>query len=727
MSNKKPPIAHKQARKHTTLVSAGLLAAAMSPAIAHAENESRLETIEVQSDKVIRSGYKAPNTTIGKREQDVQNIPQSATVINQQVMQDQATTDLKDALRNAGITFQAGEGGQTEVPIIRGMHAGGDVFDDGLRGSAAQFNADTYNTERVEVLKGSAAALFGRGAAGGVINQVSKSPYAGRGGEVAVGLGTQGFKRATADVNYAFNDDIAVRINAMGENVESRRKPVEKKRWGIAPSVIFGMTGDTQLELSYKHDDENNVPDFGVPYVNTGANTRTAAVEAIDQFFGYNTDFEDIKRDAFTAKLDHQFDENMKISNTTRYSRTRYDMMGIPPRLNANGLVARGLSGNAVKVVDYDANTWTNHTDFNMKFDTGRLKHDVLVNAELTREKRKNYSHTYSFFNADGTPAPTTNPIGFHHGKPTENFYWTRTNPDPSVLTTHTVGVGVSDIVEITPQWTAIAGVRFNHIKTENAPSGGGSKTSRTDNVWTYNGSVIWTPVEGHNAYLTYSTAVTPVAYRVTGQNDSLDPSQLVAEPEETRTIELGTKHAFFDDALTVNAALFHTKKTQQYYRDAGFIDHIKVYGLDMEVAGRITDKLNLIGNLVWANGKMSADAGNPNVAQLDGYFPEAAAKFTANVWGNYRITENVNAGLGVRYVGDRYTHMPSRGGNPVMVQKLPSYTAVDAMLNYETRSYRAQLNVNNLFDKKYFSTGHRQQAIPGDRRASIVTFAYKF
>ena len=228
--------------------------------------------------------------------------------------------------------------------------------------------------------------------------------------------------------------------------------------------------------------------------------------------------------------------------------------------------------------------------------------------------------------------------------------------------------------------------------------------------------------MEGHNAYLTYSTAVTPVAYRVTGQNDSLDPSQLVAEPEETRTIELGTKHAFFDDALTVNAALFHTKKTQQYYRDAGFIDAVKVYGLDMEVAGRITDKLNLIGNLVWANGKMQAD--DPATAQLDGYFPEAAAKFTANVWSNYRITENVNAGLGVRYVGNRYTHMP-RGGT--WVQKLPSYTAVDAMLNYENKNYRAQLNVNNLFDKKYFSTGHRQQAIPGERRASIVTFAYKF
>lgn len=232
MAEKKSAGVIKQARKHSKMVGAGLLAAAMSPALMAAESKAELEAVEVRGSQLIRSGYKAPNTTIGKREQDVQNIPQSATVINQQVMQDQATTDLKDALRNAGITFQAGEGGQTEVPIIRGMHAGGDVFDDGLRGSAAQFNADTYNTERVEVLKGSAAALFGRGAAGGVINQVSKSPYAGRGGEVAVGLGTQGFKRATADVNYAFNDDIAVRINAMGENVESRRKPVEKKALG---------------------------------------------------------------------------------------------------------------------------------------------------------------------------------------------------------------------------------------------------------------------------------------------------------------------------------------------------------------------------------------------------------------------------------------------------------------------------------------------------------------
>ena len=725
MSNKKPPIAHKQARKHTTLVSAGLLATAMSPAIAHAENESRLETIEVQSDKVIRSGYKAPNTTIGKRTQDVQNIPQSATVINQQVMQDQATTDLKEALRNAGITFQAGEGGQTEVPIIRGMHAGGDVYDDGLRGAAAQFNADTYNTERVEVLKGSAAALFGRGAAGGVINQVNKSPYIGTGGDFAVGLGTQGFKRITADVNYAFNDDIAVRLNAMGENADSRRKIAETQKWGIAPSIAFGLSGDTQFELAYKYDVENNRPDLGVPYVTSGDKQKIAPVAAVDQFFGYNTDFEDIKRSALTAKFDHKFTDNISINNTLRYSKSDYDLMVYAPRIlrgqdnGDNSIVGRALNG--MKTTKYDANTLTNHTDFNAKFDTGSLKHDVLVNLELTREKRNNYGiANLRFWNTDGTAA-SANPYGFHHGAPNERYHFSRDVDKSSVLTTRTVGVGVSDIVEISPQFKAIAGVRFNHIKTENSPTNGSASQARTDNLWTYNGSLIWDWMQGHNAYLTYSTAVTPVAYRVSGQSDSLDPSQLVAAPEKTRTIELGSKNAFFDDALTVNAALFHTKKTQQYYRDAGFIDDVKVYGLDMEVAGRVTDKLNLIGNLVWANGKMTA-TGDPATDQLNGHFPEAAAKFTANVWGNYRITDHINAGLGVRHVGKRHTH--SRAAD---VQLLPSYTVADAMMSYENKNYRAQLNVNNVFDKKHFTTGHRQQAIPGERRAVVMTLGYKF
>ncbi|WP_274584395.1 TonB-dependent siderophore receptor [Neisseria leonii] len=731
MKKHNQPAVLKTARKRTAVVGVGILAAAMNPAFAETQSV-RLDTVNVKGGKVVRSGYKAPNTTIGKRMQDIQNIPQSATVINRQVIQDQATTDLKSTLKNAGITFQAGEGGQAEVPIIRGMHAGNDVYDDGLRGSSAQFNSDTYNTERVEVLKGSAAVLFGRGAAGGVINQVNKSPYIGTGGEVAAGIGTQGKRRVTADINHAFNDDIAVRLNVMGDKADSFRKPVDSKRWGIAPSIAFGLSGDTQLELSYKHDNSKKTADFGVPYLKTGENTRTAAVEAVDQFYGFNTDFEDSKRDSYTAALSHKFNDNVSLNNNLRYSRTRYRLLGVPPRLTENKdgtyTIGRDL-GRGKKTINYDANTLTNNTDVNFKFNTGDIKHDLLVNLELTREKRDNYRDTYSFFNkADNRPVtsqPWRNLKTLTPGVPADDVYFTRNSALGGTLTTRTVGVGINDIVELTPTLKAVAGVRFNSIKTKNTPADNSPHVQRSDTIRTYNGSLIWDYRPGSNVYASYNTAATPVAYRVTGQSDSLDPSQLVAAPEKTRTIEIGTKNAFFDDALTVNAALFHTKKTQQYYRDAGFIDWAKVYGLDLEVAGRVTDRFNVLGNVIVSNGKMRATS--RSTTQLDGHFPEAAAKVTANVWGNYRITDQFNTGLGLRYVGDRYTHMPARGGNGVMKQKLPAYTAVDAMVSYENRNFRAQLNANNVLDKKYFDTGHRQQAIPGERRNFVATVGYKF
>lgn len=720
----KTPGVLEHARKHTTLVGCGLLAAAMSPAVAQTENEGQLETIHVTDSKDVRGGYKSTTTTVGKRQLEAQELPQSITIINPQLMQDQGNTDLKSALGKAGITFQAGEGGQTEVPVIRGMHAGGDVYDDGIRGASAQFNSDTFNTESVEVLKGSSAVLFGRGASSGIINQVSKSPFIGRKAEVNLGLGNRGFRRITADINHAFNDDIAVRLNIMGEGQKSFRKPVKGKRWGIAPAVAFGLSGNTQFELGYKHEQADNFPDLGVPYRSTGTGVATAAPKAIKQNFGYNTDFENIRSDALTAKFRHQFNDRLNLSNSLRYAKTDYDLLVYAPRFNRRQTqITRALNG--MKTSKYHADTWSNQTDFNAKFDTGSVRHDLLATLELTQEKRTNYSTQYRFFNADGTPA-VANPYdyGVYYGAPSDRLHWTRNTQKSGVLTTHTVGVGVGDIVALTPKLKAIAGVRFDHITTRNVPGKGGQQRQRTDNLWNYNAGLVFEPAPGHNLYATYGTSSAPVAYRVTGQAASLDDAQMdfVNKPERTKTVEIGSKNVFLNGGLTFNSALFHTKKTEQYYRDAGFIDAVTLYGLDLEVTGRLTERWDMIGGLVWANGKMKTDVNDASVRQLDGDMPEAAAKFTANLWSNYRITDALSVGGGVRYVGNRYTQ--SRSG---VNQKLPAYTVADAMLAYETPRYRAQLNVNNVFDKKYFDSGHRQQAVPGERRAVIVTLGYKF
>jgi outer membrane receptor for monomeric catechols len=214
-----------------------------------------------------------------------------------------------------------------------------------------------------------------------------------------------------------------------------------------------------------------------------------------------------------------------------------------------------------------------------------------------------------------------------------------------------------------------------------------------------------------------------PVAYRVTGQSSTLDDTQLVSDPERTKTFELGSKNTFLGGDLTVNTALFHTKKTQQYYRSSGFINATKMYGLDADVAGRLTEKWDVIAGVVLANGKMTAR--DEATQQLDGKMPEASAKVTANLWSNYRFTDRWNAGVGLRYVGKRTTQNPVESGN--IEQGLPAYTVADAMLGYETPRYRAQVNVNNVFDKKHFASGHRRQAIPGERRTLVATVGVKF
>ncbi|QEY25983.1 TonB-dependent receptor [Neisseria zalophi] len=706
-------------RKSSMALGVGLLAAAMNPALA-ADSTTELDTVDVRSNRPIRSGYKAPDTTIGKRLQDIQNIPQSATVINRQVMKDQATSDLKDALKNAGITFQAGEGGQKEVPIIRGFYAGGDVYEDGIRGSSTEFNSDTFNTDHIEVLKGSAGILFGRGAAGGVINQASKMPYLGTGGDIAVGFGNRKYKRITGDFNHAFNDNVAVRLNVMGEDKDSFRKPADAKKFGIAPAISIGLGGNTQLDLSYKYTKDDNFPDLGVTYRSTGPTTAVADDRYFDKNIGYpGIDFEKSRNHVATAKLTHKFSENANIDNTLRYNKTKYDYLALAPRLNADGSEVRRNFGD-YKNVRYDADTWSNLTNFNYKFDTGGIKHDLLTTLELVQEKRDSYRPSTTF-SINGTPASRNDGLPYNIATGTfapGNVTYVRDPLSATVVKTNTVGVGLNDIIELTPTVKAIAGVRYNHIKTK-SQTPNAAQVSRSDGLWTYTGSLIWDYQPGHNVYATYATSATPVTFRVTGAAATLDASQLVAAPEKTRTVEVGTKNSFFDDTLTVNAALFHTRKTQQYVRNDGFIDEVKVYGLDTEVAGRITDRLNLIGNVVLSNGKMKAN--DPSTSQLNGHFPEAAAKVTANAWANYRVTNEINAGLGVRYVGKRYTY----GSN--LLQKLPAYTVVDAMASYENRNYRAQLNVNNLFDKKYFSSGLRPHVFTGDRRTILATFGYKF
>ena len=245
----------------------------------------------------------------------LQDAPQTINVVSQQLLKDQAVTRLQDALKNVpGITFNSGEGAaRGDTVNLRGFSAFNDFFLDGIR-DAAIYTRDSFDLEQVEVLKGPSAVLFGRGSTGGVINQVSKAPtlaplYSG-----TASVGTNALLRGTADVNQPLTPDSAIRLNAMAERSDiTDRDQAYNERWGFAPSYAIGLGRPTTLTVSYLHQEENNVPDFGIPFVN-GA---PAPVKR-SNFYGLNSDTNTTRDDIGTIRIKHDFNEDLSIANTFR-------------------------------------------------------------------------------------------------------------------------------------------------------------------------------------------------------------------------------------------------------------------------------------------------------------------------------------------------------------------------------------------------------------------------
>src|SRR5882757_1217348 len=261
----------------------------------------------------------------------LQDTPQAVNVIDSQTMKQQAVTTLSDALRNVpGITIAIGEGGTLagDQFKIRGFDAKDDVYLDGLRDFGA-YTRDSFNYEEVQVLKGPSGLMFGRGTTGGAINTVSKTPILKDRYSAALEGGNGDHVRATADLNYAFSDTGAVRLDLMVTDTGVvDRDVVHTTRWGIAPTIALGLGTDTQWSLAYMHQHSTGVPDYGIPVVQRPgqliAEPATQYGVPRNSFLGYSTDRDRNDADIVTMKLAHQATPWLALSNDSRvaaYSR----------------------------------------------------------------------------------------------------------------------------------------------------------------------------------------------------------------------------------------------------------------------------------------------------------------------------------------------------------------------------------------------------------------------
>ena len=707
-----------------------------------------LPEMVVQADGT-KTLYKPENLSSQKYTVPLLDIPQTVTVVPKEVIKEQGASNLRDVLRNVpGISIQAGEGGQPpgDNLAIRGFSARSDLFVDGVRDFGG-YSRDSFNIEQVEVTKGPSSTNAGRGSTGGAINLSSKLPQLDNAYEIMLGGGTDNYGRTTVDVNQAIPGlkGAAVRLNAMYHTQDTPgRDDVEQERWGVAPSVTFGLGTDTRFTVSYFHLEEDNTPDYGLPWVPrsfdlspgvpnniTGLPSGRPHIDDRNWYGLPGRDHHETQTDILTAIFEHDFNENLKLTNTTRYGRNTIDLIATPPRFFTAATLPLGavdpssVRRTDVKYRDEVDSVISNQTDVRYDFLTGKVKHEMVGSLELAHEESKN--RLRDDLNKANMPyTDLENPDSSTPYVP-DIFY----TGFVSRVSADTVAVSLFDTAKLTEQWSLSGGLRWESIESE---FGGQSSidpttsfdASKNDNLFSYRAAITYKPTEDGSIYLGYGTSFNPSVENFTPSDSPTSASYYNVDPEENSTIELGTKWDLLDKKLLVSAALFRTEKSNARTVDPTDSTDVisldgeqRVQGFELGFTGLITEKWRVIGGYTFLNSEVTSS----NNALEEGNEISNTPANSFSLWTVYDLPAGFQVGVGTQYVGSRYNN-----ANEQTRQKAPSYAIVNALIGYQlNENVSFRLNGYNLADQDYIDQLGGGHFVPGQGRSVTLTADIKF
>lgn len=661
------------------------------------------------------------------------DVPQTITVVPRQVLDEQNALSLRQALSNvSGITFNAGEGGggSGDSINIRGFSANANMQVDGLRDSAQTSRSDLFNLDSVEVIKGPNSVFGGSGTTGGSINMISKQPKSTDSTEIAARLGTDRYKRLTVDTNQTLGSEgfAAFRLNLMahGNDVPGRDQ-IYKRRWGVAPSLTLGMNGPTRLTLSFLHQTDDNLPDFGVPAL---YGKRLDGVSR-ESYFGWrNLDKEKIQSNALTAKLEHDFSADLKLQNLTRYSSLSRDTTVSASHVDLRGMRPGNYKPAGPQGYGRDSTTemWVNQTNLTSKFDTFGLGHTLVTGFEISRETYDRTTYSYNinrYYPAGGFEL--ARPPGRWDG-PTSKSASARNK-----TSLDTKALYAMDTIALGRMFDVSLGLRYDWIdaKSSSRPVGGARlDVDSADRKLSTRVGLTFKPAENGRIYVAYGTSFNPSAEFLVTTGGGLDARNNSLAPEKNRTVELGTKWELLDQRLALGGALFQVDKTnaREALADGSYLlaGAQRVKGLELNLSGKVTPQWDVYANYTYMDSETRQSTTQPlRIGRALGNTP----RNSFSLWTTYALPGGWTVGYGARAVGTR--NVTSQGDG-----KLDAYWVHSVMASYDVnRNLKLQLNVENLTDKAYVErvrqvvgNESRSSAIEyGDGRSAMLSAIYKF
>ena len=733
-----------------------LLAGSLS-AMAQTSPSNTLPVVTVREQAEAPEGkdaLRATETGIGKGRQQLRDIPQSVTVVTEKLIDDRNLDTVKEALKNtAGISFLAAEGGEEDIRL-RGfsLQATGDLFIDGMR-DPAFYDRDTFNLDRLEVLRGSASMLFGRGSTGGAVNQVSKVPRLMTEHQVDLTLGSHAYRRVQGDFNIQTGESSALRLNAMVTKANNNGSGSSIDKNGVAAAYRWGIGERNEFQASIYNLDNNNGINYGIPFIApyAGAPDTERVLLPLDpkNYYGLASDYSDGSATIAGFSHIHRFDRESEIKTQVRVGQFKRDQRSGAIRFAAAGLQPAGVAANLtnlgqntvlqrnlhLKIQDMD-NVHV-QSDYNGKFEALGFKHEILAGVDASREEKTVYAARSAAQGGVTLNKPRTTIGTPNDGASVDEASRVLRLNNQYVSTGW--GAYVQDVVHLTPTWKLVGGLRYDKLTGDydafaipTAAPGPVTTTSYRMKVSEVSQRLgaLYQP----NALQSFHASA-GTSFNTSGDAYSLGANNADTPPEQSINLELGAKLDSADKRFTTRLALFRSTKLNERNTDPDLpvvtlSGKRHVAGFEVDVAGRLSPTWEIYGSYMWipiakvdkaapcpATGTCTQAAAGERVGDRPALTPE----HSGTVWSTWQLTPKLRVGAGLNFRGQQ---KPTRSEFNV-----PSYVTGDLMAEYrfDVENLILKANLTNVTNKLYADQLYPGHYIPGAGRTLQVTASLKF
>ena len=725
----------------------GLASAALAQSVEPARSDSALPVVRAKATTETsgKDDYQATETRIGKGKQELRDIPQSITVVTEKLIDDRNLDTMKELLKNtAGITFQAAEGGEEDIRL-RGfpLQSTGDVFIDGMR-DPAFYERDTFFYDRLELLRGSASMLFGRGSTGGAVNQAMKTPRLLDENQIEVTMASHNSLRAVGDFNVKTGEASALRVGTMIHKADNNGAGSSIDKTGLAGTYRWGIGERDEFSATIYSLRNDNGMNYGMPWIRPNASSSVAETTLLPldptAYYGMASDY---NRGSATYGLithTHRFDASTELVTKVRKADYTRDQRAGTVRFAAASAQADKTAvtlatfgpdtvitrGTQLKIQDMQ--TLTAQSDFAAKFKAIGVEHSLQAGVDFADEKKQVYGALSA---AQGGVVPTKPSTKV--GTP-EDGAWI----DESLRKLRTTseyrskgwGAYVQDLVTIAPQWKLLAGLRYDSLDGDydgySIPNNAATPVSTSSyrmrvSEASHRAAVLFQPNELMSFHLGAATS-----FNTSGDAYSLGASNADIPPEQSINVELGAKIDSADGKLTSRFAIFRSTKLHERNTDP-LVNLITLSGkrhaagFEADFTGRLAEGWELFASFMWMP-VAKIDVSAANSGEMEGDRPSLTPRYSGTLWSTYQLTPKWRLGAGLN---GRSGQQPNR--NPGFYA--PKFVTGDLMAEYtmiqDQLSFK--LNVSNVTNKLYADSLYTGHYVPGTGRIVSLTGSYKF